>query len=44
MIEGDEMAGQRLEPDGTNRFPGVRVPGLGLLSAILGAEKDILIW
>ncbi|MDO5420226.1 MAG: glycosyltransferase [Bacteroides sp.] len=39
MIEGDEMAGQRLEPDGTNRFPGVRVPGLGLLSAILGAEK-----
>lgn len=39
MIEGDEMAGMRLEADGTNRFPGTRVPGLGLLSAVLGAEK-----
>lgn len=39
MIEADDMADERLEPDGTNRFPGTRVPGLGLLSAVLGAEK-----
>lgn len=39
MIEGDELAAERLEPDGTNRFPGARVPGLGLQAAILGCEK-----
>ena len=39
MIEADEQADKRLESDGTNRFPGTRVPGLGLLSAILGSEK-----
>lgn len=39
MIEADELADERLESDGTNRFPGTRVPGLGLLSAILGSEK-----
>lgn len=39
MIEGDEPADVRLEPDGTNRFPGARVPGVGLLSAVLAAEK-----
>ncbi len=39
MIEGDELSDERLEPDGTNRFPGTRVPGLGLLSAILASEK-----
>jgi mannosyltransferase OCH1-like enzyme len=39
MIEADELSKERLEPDGTNRFPGQRVPGLGLLSAILASEK-----
>lgn len=39
MIEADELADKRLAPDGTNNFPGTRVPGVGLLSAILGAEK-----
>lgn len=39
MIEADALASERLEPDGTNRFPGTRVPGLGLQAAILGAEK-----
>lgn len=39
MIEGDTLASERLEKDGTNRFPGVRVPGLGLQAAILGSEK-----
>lgn len=39
MIEADELADKRLDADGTNRFPGERVPGLGLLSAVLGAEK-----
>lgn len=39
MIEGDELANKRLETDGTNHFPGTRVPGLGLLSAVLGSEK-----
>lgn len=39
MIEADELADKRLEADGTNRFPGTRVPGVGLLSAVLAAEK-----
>jgi mannosyltransferase OCH1-like enzyme len=39
MIEADELAGERLEPDGTNHFPGTRVPGVGLLSAVLASEK-----
>lgn len=39
MIEADGLAAERLEADGTNRFPGTRVPGLGLQAAILGAEK-----
>lgn len=39
MIEGDALASERLESDGTNRFPGTRVPGLGLQAAILGAER-----
>lgn len=39
MIADDELSDERLEPDGTNRFPGTRVPGVGLLSAVLAAEK-----
>lgn len=39
MIEEDEKASIRLDIDGSNRFPGERVPGLGLQAAILGAEK-----
>lgn len=39
MIEADELASERLKCDGTNCFPGTRVPGLGLQAAILGAEK-----
>lgn len=39
MIAADEKASTRLNPDGTNHYPGVRVPGIGLLSAVLGAEK-----
>lgn len=39
MIEGDELADKRLGVDGTNCFPGTRVPRLGLLSAVLGSEK-----
>ncbi len=39
MIEADELANERLEPDGTNRFPGIRVPGIQLLPAVLAAEK-----
>lgn len=39
MIEADDMATQRLNPDGSNHYPGVRVPGIGLLSAVIGAEK-----
>lgn len=39
MIELDELSDERLETDGTNHFPGTRVPGLGLLSAILASEK-----
>lgn len=39
MIAADEQADERLEADGTNRYPGVRVPGIGLLSAVFGAEK-----
>lgn len=39
MIEADDWADKRLDLDGSNRFPGIRVPGLGLQAAILGAEK-----
>jgi hypothetical protein len=39
VIEADELSDERLEPDGTNRFPGTHVPGIGLLSAILASEK-----
>lgn len=39
MIEEDELANTRINPDGTNHYPGVRVPGIGILSAVLGAEK-----
>lgn len=39
MIHADEQAHSRLNQDGTNRFPGTRVPGLGLQAAIMGAEK-----
>lgn len=39
MIEADPEANTRLTEDGTNRYPGTRVPGLGLQAAILGAEK-----
>lgn len=39
MIEADETADKRLSPEGKNLFPGTRVPGLALLSAILGSEK-----
>ena len=39
MIEADPEAKTRLTEDGKNRYPGTRVPGLGLQAAILGAEK-----
>lgn len=39
MIEADELAHNRLNQDATNRFPGTRIPGLGLQAAIMGAEK-----
>ena len=39
MIADDELSDERLELDGTNRFPGTRVPGVGLLSAVLAAEE-----
>ena len=39
MIEADELAATRLNPDGTNHYPGTRVPGVGLLSAVIGSEQ-----
>ena len=39
MIETDTEAKTRLTEEGTNRYPGTRVPGLGLQAAIIGAEK-----
>ena len=39
MIAADDKASTRLNSDGTNHYPGVRVPGIGLLSAVLGSEK-----
>ena len=39
MIEADDKATTRLNPDGSNHYPGTRVPGIGLLSAVIGAEK-----
>ena len=39
IIETDEFINERLEADGTNRFPGIRVPGIQLLSAVLASEK-----
>lgn len=39
MIEADELADKRVAKDGTNNFPGERVPGIGLQAAILGSEK-----
>lgn len=38
MIESDALAATRVNPDGTNHYPGTRVPGIGLLSAIIGSE------
>jgi len=39
VIEADKQVVGRLSADGANCFPGVPVPGIQLLSAILGAEK-----
>lgn len=39
MIEADEISDKRITTDGYNAFPGIRVPGIGLQAAILGAEK-----
>ena len=39
IIAADDKASTRLNSDGTNHYPGVRVPGIGLLSAVLGSEK-----
>lgn len=39
VIAADNLATERLDIDGTSRFPGTPIPGLQLLSAVLGGEK-----